>query len=564
MAYKKYIERNGKIYGPYYYESKRVNGKVVSNYHGVKKSVLSKPVKASEAKKSENIQIPKKLWTYLVPALILTILLLIFLPKINLTGQAVVGLQGEYIQGQPLQGKIDINLKHGEFIPANTKVIIENNNQIYEYFLSEITNAQPTTGDYYIEGSEIYGQGLGFGEYGEIIEYPQIYFKLQSEIIEISSEPTSSEESIPVTPQETTSQEIEPTQENTINQTPTENQTQIIEPQETENQTEEKPIPTETPITPEETPIENETEQPIENPSEETPVAPEEIPVETTPSTEESQPTESELSPITGNIIQNIAGGIANFFVSLSPTGRVTDSNSEIQADLNYEKPYVYNLKTRETLTIIPGTVSTESETIDESYINIQTDQEKSTFTTTYKIGEHGFGEEFVTKDITKIPIDFTELNLTLQEGELKITLEHEGTKITSVKTNLKQGTQFQINQEPIIQGNITIPVEQEKISKELKLHPLTDEERIILLEKFGQEKITQEAIGYKDKIIIKLSIGEYSIEYSYQENLDKELLNYYIERDKINWLKDISYNLEQEKAIEKPLTNLSINTNLF
>lgn len=32
MAYKRYITRNGKRYGPYYYESKRVNGKVVSTY----------------------------------------------------------------------------------------------------------------------------------------------------------------------------------------------------------------------------------------------------------------------------------------------------------------------------------------------------------------------------------------------------------------------------------------------------------------------------------------------------------------------------------------------------
>jgi hypothetical protein len=36
MAYKKYIERGGKIYGPYIYHSKRVDGKVISQYHGTK------------------------------------------------------------------------------------------------------------------------------------------------------------------------------------------------------------------------------------------------------------------------------------------------------------------------------------------------------------------------------------------------------------------------------------------------------------------------------------------------------------------------------------------------
>jgi hypothetical protein len=36
MAYKKYIERNGKRYGPYIYHSRRVGGKVISEYHGTK------------------------------------------------------------------------------------------------------------------------------------------------------------------------------------------------------------------------------------------------------------------------------------------------------------------------------------------------------------------------------------------------------------------------------------------------------------------------------------------------------------------------------------------------
>jgi len=36
MVHKKYIKRNGKVYGPYYYKSKRVGDKVVSEYVGEK------------------------------------------------------------------------------------------------------------------------------------------------------------------------------------------------------------------------------------------------------------------------------------------------------------------------------------------------------------------------------------------------------------------------------------------------------------------------------------------------------------------------------------------------
>ncbi|MEX0932971.1 MAG: hypothetical protein WDZ77_02640 [Candidatus Pacearchaeota archaeon] len=41
MAYKKYIKRDGKIYGPYIYHSKRVDGKVISEYKGSKGLGLS-------------------------------------------------------------------------------------------------------------------------------------------------------------------------------------------------------------------------------------------------------------------------------------------------------------------------------------------------------------------------------------------------------------------------------------------------------------------------------------------------------------------------------------------
>ena len=42
MAYKRYIKRGGKVYGPYVYHSRKVNGKVVSEYHGTFKKVSKK------------------------------------------------------------------------------------------------------------------------------------------------------------------------------------------------------------------------------------------------------------------------------------------------------------------------------------------------------------------------------------------------------------------------------------------------------------------------------------------------------------------------------------------
>ena len=42
MSYKKYIKRDGKLYGPYVYTSERIGDKVVSHYVGQGKSVGQK------------------------------------------------------------------------------------------------------------------------------------------------------------------------------------------------------------------------------------------------------------------------------------------------------------------------------------------------------------------------------------------------------------------------------------------------------------------------------------------------------------------------------------------
>jgi len=42
MSYKKYIKRDGKLYGPYIYKSKRIGNKVVSHYVGQEKNVGQK------------------------------------------------------------------------------------------------------------------------------------------------------------------------------------------------------------------------------------------------------------------------------------------------------------------------------------------------------------------------------------------------------------------------------------------------------------------------------------------------------------------------------------------
>ena len=106
MSYKKYIHKNGKLYGPYVYHSRRVNGKVVSDYHGVHK------------KKYSNLPI---FFIFAVLILIITGLILNFNINKSISGQPTFGIDATYSEGESLQGVVRIGLKEGEFLPASTK-----------------------------------------------------------------------------------------------------------------------------------------------------------------------------------------------------------------------------------------------------------------------------------------------------------------------------------------------------------------------------------------------------------------------------------------------------------
>ena len=60
MAYKRYIKKNGKVYGPYIYHSRKENGKVISEYQGKgRSSVKDKLPKFTRSLPKANKTLPK-------------------------------------------------------------------------------------------------------------------------------------------------------------------------------------------------------------------------------------------------------------------------------------------------------------------------------------------------------------------------------------------------------------------------------------------------------------------------------------------------------------------------
>ena len=217
MAYKKYIKKNGKLYGPYTYHSRRIDGKVVSEYHGKNENNFS-------------FKSPKIISRNLVLALIgafLLIMISLFVYNVsinNLTGNVALDLKTKYLENENLKGNFILKLKEGELVPSDSKIIINTTTQNYEYLLSDLTSEEPATGDFYIENSVISGSGQGYGKEG-IKEISQDL----SFILEISSEKKADDE-IPTKETETqteTPTETETQTEETPTETPTETETPI-------------------------------------------------------------------------------------------------------------------------------------------------------------------------------------------------------------------------------------------------------------------------------------------------------------------------------------------------
>lgn len=162
MAYKKYIKKNGKVYGPYIYHSKRVGGKVVTEYQGSGK---------------KNFHKKKILLISLLLVLVVGIFFFLFYSPI-FTGQVVVDFQPQE-SGENFTGNLIVSLNRGELLPADSEVFIENGGNTYEYNLSDLIEAEKVNGTYYLEGVAVSGSGLGYGSSGIREEIRDVFFKIE-------------------------------------------------------------------------------------------------------------------------------------------------------------------------------------------------------------------------------------------------------------------------------------------------------------------------------------------------------------------------------------------------
>ena len=564
MVYEKYIEKNGKLYGPYTYHSKRVNGKVVSEYHGPKKNIFSMNF----------------FWLFIGIFLLIILISSFVFFNTKISGQVSLNLNSNNEFGQPLNGILSFSLVEGELIPSTSKVIFNINGDLKEYNLSELIDNEIIEGNFYVKDKSLSGIGLGYGVEGTKKIYPEVDFMLDIFIDSKIKEQTNSESSsskkeeieIPTeTPTETPSTELETSSTEIPTETPTETpSTELETPTETTTETPSNEPETSSTEIPTETPTETPSNE-IETSSTETPSTELETPTETSSSSSESSSTsssesssssssessssesssESATSSITGAIIKGFLSGTFNFFRTM--TGQATlKLDKEISGTVSFGEAFNYELSEGETAEIKSGSVSINGESLEDSIINLAIINNKIVVTTDYFIEEKGFGEEYLGNTENNFLINLSKLNL---EGNENITISfvYDDSELVSISTNEEIEEIVEILNESELQENIT-----EIFNESIIKNGLTEDEKEILVSKYGNVSVDiTKAEKIKDRVEVTFELEAYFVEHSYSSKLSEAELAEWIENDKIKFLKDIIVELSKEDSVSEELEGI-------
>ncbi len=394
MAYKRYIKKGGRIYGPYTYQSRKENGKVISEYMGKSKGSV-KEKKSFSSKK----------FLIFGFCLLLAIFLIFFLHEFLPTGKATISLDRVHIAGEELKGNVKFNINEGELIPADSKILISLGDVSKEFLLSDLADSEIVEGNFYAENTYLLGYGEGYGIAGSKKIYPNVSFDMRI----INEEEVSDENS---ELNKTGSEEIISKEETNETEITEQNET-IIETPEQETVVEENDEEFSGEIVEEgqeETIAEENSEQPVEI------IESPEVAEENTETQSESTAENSEIS-ITGEVISE-----SNIIFGIASKGN----------DFEYE------LEKGKSAEIISGSVKANGEIIDDDSVNVKNQNKKVIVSTDYSYEEKGFGSEFLGEDKLELNINFNELGFVVEKStQLVVKIIYENQTIVEASRDV-------------------------------------------------------------------------------------------------------------------------------
>ena len=482
--------------------------------------------------------------------------------QFNFSGNIVLELDADYYEGENLDGILKLSLNNGEFIPASSIVIFETADQKQEFILEDVLSEQPTGGKYYIQGQNISGQGMGYGLMGSKKVYPEISFEFNlysksNEIKEQVEEEVSKGEQVEIETETTETidsaveAEIEVAEEEVVEAI---DETEVSEEEQVE-------VETKTTDNVGEAEIEVVEEEVVEA-IDETEVSKEEqveIETETTETTkaeskadkkeskaeakadkkEVTTETATEETTITGGIISSLYERFASLFW-FTTTGQVSlNLETTVSGETSADKPFVYDLEKSQTAELVSGSVTDGSMALSDDDIQFEVSDDSILVSTNYFELEEGFGADYLDDELQTFEINLSAIGLNFSKGDLSIRFVYEESEVISLLTILQEGKIEEKNESILVE----IP--------EFVLQNLTDDEKQILIQKFGNVSIkTTRAEVLDGRLIRNYKIGDYELvaSYDYDSNVTDSLKEQ-MERDKLNFLRDLIRMISEEES---------------
>jgi hypothetical protein len=523
-------------------------------------------------KKENNLKSKRK---YLIVfGLVAVIALGIIFFQSNFSGNVVLNLDADYYEGENLDGILKLSLSNGEFIPASSVIVFENSEQRIEFVLEDIISEEPVDGEYYIQTRNLSGEGLGFGVIGTKKVYPKLSF-----IFNIYSESEEAEEVIPeveepVVSEPTTEEDdvvedvvdseeeiaVEPVDGNETEIIEFVNKTEVIEdiaenndsgleeqPKEINAEIVEEIVEEELADIPEKT--NSDTEEAIEEESSssieevEMVEAVEEVIAEEPEEAliEEEFAAEESVLEEEPSIIEKAASAIAMSFASLlgrsSITGQVTlDFETNISGTVFGDKSFLYNLEDNQTAELLSGSVMYGDVVLDDDSVNFEIRDGVVVVSSNYFETKEGYGADYLEDDSQVLEINLSAIGLNFSKGELSINFVYDDEEIISLSTILQEG-KIEETEEVILE----VPV--------IVSENLTKDEFFTLFKKFRDVSLeTTQSEIINGRLVRNYKIGNYELisSYNYDSGIT-DSLRAQMEKDKINFLKDLAKTLSEE-----------------
>ena len=486
MAYERYIEKNGKSYGPYIQHNKKVDGKVITEYRGKSGSSVNGRAPYGRTPKhfSKKRLLGAKFFLLGLLGLIFIFSLIAF-ANFGLTGKVSLDIKSEYVEGESLEGNLKFSLKEGELIPLDSKIVLELGGNVQEYFLSELITLDAVDGFFYAEDTTLSGEGLGYGLIGSKKIYPDVNFDLEIFDIEDVGDGAGIGGDVgEIVPEvETPSEEIvdEPEVEEgfagEVETEPSEESEEIIgeevggeegvlestETSEGAESSEGSPVTEES--------IETEAGGFSEGVSEK---SKEKVAEKEEKSAEKEDKKSSENSESSESASESSSESSSDSSGGSILTGEVI-SESFVSGVVSKDNEFDYKYGEGKSAKIVEGSVMINGSAVDEDILKVNLKKDQVVVSTDYYYEEEGFGEDYVGEKKLKFTINLEEFDLVVEapKGVPSVggDVNTEGNSLWfSVKLVFENTILVEANKDLKISENDTLNETSEEVEEEKEL----------------------------------------------------------------------------------------------